>query len=518
MIIRCERCSTLYDLDETLLAPEGSSVQCVKCQAVFTATPPKPGAAPASQVAPPAQAPQPSAPPLAARPPPGVSPGSSRPAEPPRPARAGPNIYRRPQPAAAAAAAPPPRGRGRASAPARDAVSAMEARLRNLARWKLAAVPLGVVLLLLLVYGGWSAWKRRPDPETQRQRTEAMALVAQDDAASLARAVELLDAIQQGDHASSGAAGERGLARALLAAALADETEPLGDRLAAALAEKARLERELPPGFEDAQRALAMEVTRLEVELAPKRQKLEAAKSRASEELKALAARPKGAGDAARGQAVLAVLDSKAEELQRANDLVRASGPEGWAELAELWFAARRDGAARDQAIPKLVSLVGAHPELIRARFVLARALQSSGRREEAISTIGRLLAANPRHERAQRLRSLLAVPPPAIQPAAPPPQPQPRPVWIPRPAPQPVPAAANLAAPAPVLPPKAAANQLLAPVPVPVPVSAPAPAPAASDPAPRVPEEPVPLPPPPTPRPKPKPVELPSPPDPTGG
>jgi len=39
VIIRCERCSTVYELDEALLAPEGSPVQCTRCQAVFTARP-----------------------------------------------------------------------------------------------------------------------------------------------------------------------------------------------------------------------------------------------------------------------------------------------------------------------------------------------------------------------------------------------------------------------------------------------------------------------------------------------
>jgi hypothetical protein len=363
----------------------------------------------------------------------------------------------------------------------------MDARLRSLARWKLAAVPLGAVLLLTLGYGAWSAWKRRPDPETQRQRTEAMALITQDDAASLARALELLDAIQQGDRASNGAAGERGLARALLATALADETEPLGERLAAALAEKTRLEREQPPGFEDAQRVLALELTRLEVELAPKRQALEAAKARASEELKALAARPKGVSDAAGGQAVLAVLDSNAEEVQRAAGLLRASRADGWADLVELWLAVRRGGAARDQAIPKLVALVGAHPELIRARFVLARALQSAGRREEASSTVGGLLAANPRHERAQRLRAQLAVPP-VVQPAPPPPPP-PRPVWIPRPASQPAPAAANIATPAPAVVSPAAGDQPVAPAPAPAAPEVVAPPPPPPPPRPKLPE-----------------------------
>ncbi|HET7825361.1 MAG TPA: zinc-ribbon domain-containing protein, partial [Anaeromyxobacter sp.] len=41
MVIRCERCSTLYELDEALLAPGGSQVQCTRCQHVFTAFPPR---------------------------------------------------------------------------------------------------------------------------------------------------------------------------------------------------------------------------------------------------------------------------------------------------------------------------------------------------------------------------------------------------------------------------------------------------------------------------------------------
>ena len=208
----------------------------------------------------------------------------------------------------------------------------MEARLRSLARWKLAVVPAAVVVLLLVVWGAWSAWKRRPDPETQRQRTEAMALIAQDDAASLARALELLDAVKRGGRASRGADGERGLARALVAATLTDEMDPLVERLAAAAAEKARLERDRPPGWEDAARALAMEVTRLEVELAPKRQKFETLRSSVSSELEAVAVQPKGALEAARGQAVLAVLEANREEVERLVARLRASGPDPWAD------------------------------------------------------------------------------------------------------------------------------------------------------------------------------------------
>ena len=99
MIIRCERCSTLYELDETRLAPEGSQVQCARCEAVFTARPPTPGGAPSSQAAPSSAATS------AAEPPPAPPHGARRPVDSARPAHAGPNIYRRPQPAPSA---PPP--------------------------------------------------------------------------------------------------------------------------------------------------------------------------------------------------------------------------------------------------------------------------------------------------------------------------------------------------------------------------------------------------------------------------
>jgi predicted Zn finger-like uncharacterized protein len=39
VLIRCEKCSTLYELDEKLLPPQGAPVQCSKCQYVFKAYP-----------------------------------------------------------------------------------------------------------------------------------------------------------------------------------------------------------------------------------------------------------------------------------------------------------------------------------------------------------------------------------------------------------------------------------------------------------------------------------------------
>lgn len=44
MLISCEKCSTTYVLDETLIPAAGAAVQCTRCSHVFTAFPPKPDA------------------------------------------------------------------------------------------------------------------------------------------------------------------------------------------------------------------------------------------------------------------------------------------------------------------------------------------------------------------------------------------------------------------------------------------------------------------------------------------
>jgi predicted Zn finger-like uncharacterized protein len=46
--IRCERCATIYELDEKRLPPHGALVKCTRCEHVFRAAPQAPGA-PVSQ-------------------------------------------------------------------------------------------------------------------------------------------------------------------------------------------------------------------------------------------------------------------------------------------------------------------------------------------------------------------------------------------------------------------------------------------------------------------------------------
>ena len=45
VLIRCDKCTTLYELDDKLLPPHGAPVQCSRCQFVFTAYPPGPSEA-----------------------------------------------------------------------------------------------------------------------------------------------------------------------------------------------------------------------------------------------------------------------------------------------------------------------------------------------------------------------------------------------------------------------------------------------------------------------------------------
>ena len=43
MRIRCERCATIYELDEKRLPPHGALVKCTRCDHVFRAAPPVAG-------------------------------------------------------------------------------------------------------------------------------------------------------------------------------------------------------------------------------------------------------------------------------------------------------------------------------------------------------------------------------------------------------------------------------------------------------------------------------------------
>lgn len=489
MIIRCERCSTIYELDEALLAPEGSPVQCTRCKAIFSARPPRPAAhahahaqapAPGGVSAEPTavefadQGPlplPPSQPPSAAvaEPPPAAAPAQppqvaapvAPPPPPPRGARPGPAIYRRPPPAVHSPATA--QAGARSASGRRGTVGAFEARFQRSTLWRRLLVPAAALLLVALVAGGTALWRRRPDPEVLRLAAEAAARLTQDDTGSLTRAVQLYDTILARAPSRLDAAADRALARLLLAAAKLEEAEPFAEQLARRAAERERLMGGPPAGVEDVLRLLAVEATRLEGELAPRRQEAERLTAQAASELKAVAAGPGGEALAARGLAVAAALASERDETTRQAALARTRGADRWADLAEAWLALRTSGG-REPALAALARLAAEHPDLLRARYLLARAQVAGGRKEEAVATLARLLAANPRHERAQRLKGALTAPPPP--PPAPPPAP-PAPVqrrtWV-TPTPVAAPVASPAAPAAPVEPPTADQPQRLEP------------------------------------------------------
>jgi predicted Zn finger-like uncharacterized protein len=444
VVIRCERCSTLYELDEALLSPAGSQVQCTRCQHVFTAFPPR--AAGRTLVGIPAQvASEPSAPPAvkrevasAVRKTPAPATGA-RP-EPARAVRTGPPPVYRPS----GTSAPPTTGR--APLLKRDTVGTFESRLRWSARWRWLAPLLAVAVAGVLAVAGWLVLGRRAEPESARSSADAMSLVALDDAASLEQAIARLDAVLRRSPSQRGAASERALAYVVRAAVLAEEGEGLAERLAARTAERARLSREQLPGWEEADRAAAADVQKLGPEVKAREERAHALVAAAFQALRRLQSEQGDGPDVARG---LAAYHALAGERDRARKIIRAARDHApadpWLDLAEAWVDARDpDRAARERALAELGALSVAHPELLRARYLLARTEATLGRKGEAIATLDALLSANARHEAGKRLRDELTAPP-APPPEAPPeaakPEPQRRKLvthTVPAPAPVP--------------------------------------------------------------------------------
>jgi len=412
--IRCERCSTTYELDETLLAPGGSPVQCTKCQHVFTAVPPRTAGRTLIGV-PAAPAPHPVAPPKA----PVAEP------QPPTGPRQGPAIYR-PSPAAASPTAGARNARAR-----RDTMGAFEARLKasQRLRW---LVPLVVVILAILVGGGWMLLSRRVDPGSARRYAEAMALVALDDLESLEKANKALEELGRTGSAIESLDADRALSQLLLATGVMEEVAAASARLAAKTAERDRATSSVPAPTPDALGALTAEVEALRSQVEPKQAAARALSERAYGALRQMAAERGGEVPVARA---LAIHFASIGDREQALRFIRGAGPaaekDPWIQLAEGWLDAR-EGAkeSHERAVAKLSALVRARPEAVRARFLLARAQAALGRREAAAATLDGLLAVSPRHARASRLRGEFVAPQ----------QPQPGPSGGQLPGPRPVP------------------------------------------------------------------------------
>jgi predicted Zn finger-like uncharacterized protein len=495
--IRCERCSTTYELDETLLAPEGSPVQCTKCQHVFTAVPPRTAGRTLVGV-PAAPAPHPVAPP---RPP--------APEQVPVGTRQGPAIYR-PNPSSNAPASASSKGQK----PRRDTMGAFEARLKagRRLRWM---IPLAVAAVALLALLAWGIFAPRVDASAARRHGELMALVALDDIESLEGATRGLDELSRGQTGIETLAADRALAQLLLSTGMLEEISSQAAQLAARTADRERAVAAQPPSAPELLATLAAEVEALRSQVEPRQNAARTLTERAYGALKTEAA-ARG-GDVAVVRA-LCVHFAAAGDREQALRFVRSAGAaaerDPWIQLAEGWVDAREEGReARERGVAKLAALAASHPEIVRARFLLARAQAALGKREAAAATLDALLAANPRHRRAARLRSELVggaqarpaglpapgapvgVPggAPAARPIMPSPAPAPAPAVAPAPARAPVPvipaqsppAAQPAAQPsaAPAVRPVAPAPPHVPPVPSPAPAVVPA-TPAAAAPA----------------------------------
>jgi predicted Zn finger-like uncharacterized protein len=466
LVIRCERCSTLYELEEALLSPAGSPVQCTRCDHVFTAFPPShaagrplvglpaqppsddasptPGDAPGASVSPPGTSnaassvardphvtPSPDAP--VRRAPFPVA--GSRAEGAPRVARTGPPAVYRPPVTAAAPATSARRG----PVLRRDAVGTFESRLRWSARLRWL-VPIAGVLLLAGAAAGWFALSPRPPPDAGRLRAEAMALLARDDSASLEQAVSRLDDLVRRAPKIRAAAADLALAQVLRAAALLDEGEALSARLAARVEERDRLRGEQPPGSDEDAHGAAREVDALESQVRDREEAARVVSAAAFEGLRALQTELGDSPEVARGLAAYHALEGERDRAQRTIRSARARAPaDPWLDLAGAWVDARDpDRAARDRALVSLGALSVAHPELLRGHYLLARTQAALGQRAEALATVEGLLARNPLHEGGTRLREELTMVGPAAPralPVAAPPAPAP-PVAAPAPSP----------------------------------------------------------------------------------
>jgi predicted Zn-dependent protease len=247
-------------------------------------------------------------------------------------------------------------------------------------------------LALSTLAAGTGAAAQPLDPEAVRLREQGASLILRDDAASLARALELFGAAARAEPRLYQARADGALVQLLRAAALRDEATRL-----AAWEEPMRMGREMREG--------------------------------ALEELRPLVREHAGDLAVTRALAIYYGLDGNEEQVAALAERARAAGSrDPWIDFAEL--AARVRNAGAEAAIPMLAAFAASHPDASRVRMMLARKLFDIGRADEALAALDDLLAANPEHDGAKRLKATLLAPPPArmqVLPAPldlPPPQP----------------------------------------------------------------------------------------------
>jgi hypothetical protein len=262
-------------------------------------------------------------------------------------------------------------------------------------------LPRGWIVLLLVLALSCAGAERKGDPARSRAATlstEGLALVSRDDAASLDRAAELFRESLRADPGFIQARADLALVELLASAARRDE----GARLASADGDALmRSGREL--------------------------------RERALDELRPLVRDHPRAPAVARALAVYYGLEGNAPMTAKLVAQARALGNDPWIDFAELASEIRNGDP--DSAVPRLAAFASSHPSLLRARMMLARTLLDHSRTDESLRELDDLLAANPRHELALRLKSRILSPPAPLAAVpvpseAPPPQ---KPGYLPR-------------------------------------------------------------------------------------
>jgi len=419
--IQCERCSTVYELDEARLPPGGAAVQCTRCRHVFRAVPP--GAAGETLVG------QPPAP----APPADTGSRTAVFAPPPRALRSDRPPFASPPAATPAGAETSAEEPSAAAHREGDTTLTRQVKATGAAGRRAWLGALALLVAMGLAAAGWAWWRSRVDPRALALREEAQAVLARDDPSSLERAGARLAAAAAADPGYAAARADLALTRLLLADDAADAVRPLEARFRALESERARLGGEKPPGWEAQDAAVVERMRAVQGEVVPLRERARALRDEALAMLRPLGASDPGRPEVARALALYHALDGDPVQASRlAPRPKEGEAPDAWSTVALATAALRGPGgtARARETVPSLEGLLAVRPELLRARLTLAQALAAAGRRDDAVAALDAILAANPMHDRARAYKAeLLAPPPVALVPVqaparAPPPRP----------------------------------------------------------------------------------------------
>lgn len=314
-------------------------------------------------------------------------------------------------------------------APARQRPAQTGAPPRSPWRW------LGPLLALVAVGAAAGLWWQRSarvDPAAQARWLEGLQILERDDDRSLEEAARLMGKAAALDPRLFQARADRALALTLLAADERERASGTEAGLRELEAERSGIETEGAEGWRERQAQLVARMKPLQDEIATVRARVAQITAEASTELEDLGRLHGGDPSVARALAVYHAFAGDREQASRVIGAARAAGlSDPWLDLAE--GANGLDAGfepARRQAVARLAALVKAHPGLLRADMLLARAEEDLGDTDAAVAALDRVLAANPGHDLARGTKERLLSPPraelqPRVPAEAPPPGPE---------------------------------------------------------------------------------------------